>query len=418
MLISFSVSNYKSFKDKATLSLEKVPKQKDLSYSLIKRKYGKEKKEILSTSVIYGLNASGKSNIISALNTLVRIINRSHVRNSNSFIGDPASSSLELIPFQFLDEIKPTVFCLEYATETHCYVYELSVELGSFNDEKFERFINSESLRVDGSLLFQREQNEVDFSLSEKDGARNELVKELARKSLKDDELFLTNGFKNIVNKELADDFLLNIRKRLHVICHADLYKASPIAPKAEESVFDYDGLSEIIRIFGLKNDLKYYSPAGEDTGTLYSCANGKPVLPVEQFESYGTVRFLRMYPVILDVLKNGGELIADEFDASLHPNVVFSLISIFHNDEVNTKGAQLVFNTQNPLFMTKTAFRRDEIKFVEKNREDGASTIYCLADYGTSGSKGVRKGEDYMHNYLRSKYGAIEDIDLIKLFK
>ena len=70
-----------------------------------------------------------------------------------------------------------------------------------------------------------------------------------------------------------------------------------------------------------------------------------------------------------------------------------------FHNDEINTKGAQLIFNTHNPIFLNNSLLRRDEIKFVEKG--DTGSILYSLSDFGTNGRKGVRNTEDYMKNYL-----------------
>ena len=62
--------------------------------------------------------------------------------------------------------------------------------------------------------------------------------------------------------------------------------------------------------------------------------------------------------------------------------------------------------------------FRRDEIKFVDRDEETHESTIYALSDFGTSGEKGVRKGEDYMKNYFIDRYGAISDIDFTDLIK
>lgn len=86
-----------------------------------------------------------------------------------------------------------------------------------------------------------------------------------------------------------------------------------------------------------------------------------------------------------------------DEFDASIHPMALMNIVNIFHNDEVNINHAQLIFNTHNPIFLNSNMFRRDEIKFVERDEETHASTIYALSDFGTAGENGVRKGDDYM---------------------
>jgi AAA15 family ATPase/GTPase len=116
--------------------------------------------------------------------------------------------------------------------------------------------------------------------------------------------------------------------------------------------------------------------------------------------------------------LINGGTLIVDEFDASIHPMAIMSIINIFHNDDINVNHAQLVFNTHNPIFLNANFFRRDEIKFVERDEETHLSTLYALSDFGTSGKKGVRKETDYMKNYFVDRYGAIKDVDFAPIFE
>jgi AAA15 family ATPase/GTPase len=124
------------------------------------------------------------------------------------------------------------------------------------------------------------------------------------------------------------------------------------------------------------------------------------------------------MFPLVVNALANGGTLVIDEFDASIHPMALMSIINIFHNDDINTNHAQLIFNTHNPIFLNANLFRRDEIKFVERDNESHNSTLYSLSDFKTSGKNNVRKNEDYMSNYFISKYGAIEDIDFTPVFE
>ena len=86
--------------------------------------------------------------------------------------------------------------------------------------------------------------------------------------------------------------------------------------------------------------------------------------------------------------------------------------------DRININHAQLVFNTHNPIFLNSNIYRRDEINFVERDEETHYSSHYTLADFGTSGSAGVRKNEDYMKNYFVNRYGAISDIDFSPVFE
>ena len=128
------------------------------------------------------------------------------------------------------------------------------------------------------------------------------------------------------------------------------------------------------------------------------------------------TVRFLNIFPIISNAINSGATLVIDELDASIHPMVIMNIINIFHNDEININGAQLIFNTHNPIFLNGAILRRDEMKFVDKI--DDSSIHYSLSDFGTNGTKGVRNSEDYLKNYFINKYGAIKDIDFSDIFK
>ena len=151
---------------------------------------------------------------------------------------------------------------------------------------------------------------------------------------------------------------------------------------------------------------------------SLFKQSINGTAIPAELFESYGTIRFINMFPLVVNALLNGGTLIVDEFDASIHPMALMNIINIFHNDELNINHAQLIFNTHNPIFLNSNLYRRDEIKFVERDDNTHASSHYSLSDFGTAGKNGVRKNEDYMKNYFVDRYGAIKDIDFTPIFE
>ena len=93
-----------------------------------------------------------------------------------------------------------------------------------------------------------------------------------------------------------------------------------------------------------------------------------------------------------------------------MNPSAVFSIINAFHNNELNVRKAQLIFTTHNPIYQKAKIFRRDEIKFIERDAQ--TSSIHSLSDYGTSGTNGVKNSTDIMKNYLIGRYGAINYID------
>ncbi len=108
-----------------------------------------------------------------------------------------------------------------------------------------------------------------------------------------------------------------------------------------------------------------------------------------------------------------GGILVIDEADASIHLMALMNIITLFHNDELNIHNAQLVCNTHNPIFLNSNLFRPDEIKFVVRDEKIHCSTHYSLSDFDTAGEKGVRKGDNYLKNYYVDCYGEIKDIAL-----
>ena len=173
--------------------------------------------------------------------------------------------------------------------------------------------------------------------------------------------------------------------------------------------------MSEAAREFGItSNGLEYKVNAGKpELVSVFQKGSVAPI-PAEWFESYGTVRFMNEFSLILRALMEGSTLVMDALDESIHPMALMNLIHIFHNDDLNKKHAQLIFNTHNPIFLNASLFRRDEIKFVERDRQIHRSHHYSLSDFRTSA--GIRKGEDYLSNYFAHRYGAIEDVDFAPL--
>ena len=152
-----------------------------------------------------------------------------------------------------------------------------------------------------------------------------------------------------------------------------------------------------------------------KDLYSIITLPNGeKKAIKSVIFESYGTNRFMNLFPILNLNIKKGGTLIIDEYDASIHPMAIINIINIFHNDEINTKNAQLIFNTYNPIFLRDTVFRRDEIKFTERNDGD-YSILYSLSEF--KGIDKSRKARDYSENYFIGMYGAVKDINFTSIF-
>ena len=166
-------------------------------------------------------------------------------------------------------------------------------------------------------------------------------------------------------------------------------------------------------------NNIVYFKENEQLPPALYSVFENLNNIGViaEAIESYGTLRLINLLLPLMQTFIDGMTLVVDEFDCSLHPMVVMSIIGLFHNPDINKNNAQLIFNTHNPIFLSKDLFRRDEIKFVDRG-EDQISELYSLADFPTSGKGSVRNTTEYMKNYFVSRYGAIKDIDFAPIFE
>ena len=431
MLLEFKMGNYKSFKEETVFSLVPAPKQKDLEYSILRESVGRKEHRGLCSAVIYGPNASGKTNIIGAMDAFKSVVLRGNIRNDDdTAFSNIASSKLELIPNNTNHTAVPVTFAIRFISGGVLIDYSVALNLGTFLAAEDKRSVVSERLAVNENPVFTRTDTMIIGDLSKiRKWLANGFEKNrdsaiaIASANLDAEELFLMNGFKTMFSSKLValiSDWLNN---RFMVICRADsMQLIRKFSEPKRNSLYIEKTLTEAGKIFGVSSNALAYV-VREDNQEVELCSvieadDGAKALPAEIFESYGTLRFVNMFPLVVNALMNGGTLVVDEFDASIHPMALMNIINIFHNDEINIHHAQLIFNTHNPIFLNANLFRRDEIKFVERDEQTHFSTSYSLSDFGTAGVKGVRRNEDYMHNYFVDRYGAIREVDFLPVFE
>ena len=439
MLLEFKTKNYKCFVEEACFSMTAAPKQKGLDYSLMKVKTkGSKETKVLSSSVIYGPNAAGKTNIIGAMDVLRAIVLRGNIRNAEEKTSpNPAASMLELIPNNKQTDPKPVCFDVEFYEEDHdgnklIIHYGLQIALGGFLEAEYPRKILFEVLDVNGERVFERTNDltiknlkVIEKYLSEVAAQNKESAGEIAENSLNSEELFLTNGFKLIFSPNLTKLILDWFTNKFMIICRADsMQLIKRFADPKKKAVYVEKTTDKAAKLFGINSNAVGYvinedEPEAKLSSLSHDAKNHKAAaIAADIFESYGTIRFINMFPLVIRAMQTGGTLVVDEFDASIHPMALMSIINVFHNDDVNVHHAQLIFNTHNPIFLNSNLFRRDEIKFVERDDDTHESMLYALSDFGTTGDKGVRKHEDYLSKYFISQYGAIKDIDFTPIFE
>lgn len=431
MLLTFRTTNYKSFKDELIFSLVPAPKQNTLEYSVIEKSIGETTSKGLCSAVFYGSNASGKTTLIGALETFKSIILRGNIRNNvNANTSNDAAKLLELIPNNSLENTDPVCFSIEFIEENRLVEYSLAMDIGGFLEEQYPRKVLTETLTIDGVVIFHRNENVeisnlnciADFLINAFEENSGSAIA-LAKNNLDDKELFLMNGFKTLISSKLVTLITSWLVNKLTVIYHGDFKRTiHKFSDPNLKFIADERILNEAAAIFGINsNELVYLLNSESNDIRLYSSfrdMGGPAVLPADVFESRGTLRFIDMFSFIADVINYGGTLVVDEIDASINPKVMMNIVNMFHNDEINIHGAQLIFNTHNPIYLNSNLFRRDEIKFIDRDDDTHCSNLYSLSDFDSEGSTTVSKNDEYMMNYMNNRYGATKDIDLTPVFE
>ena len=123
--------------------------------------------------------------------------------------------------------------------------------------------------------------------------------------------------------------------------------------------------------------------------------------------ESDGTRKLMSIAPAIESALVRGGVLLVDEIERDLHPMLVDFIVSKFQSKRTNPHGAQIIFTTHNTELLNMELLRKDQLYFVDKDSEDGASELYTISEFSTRTTDNIRKG------YLIGKYGAIPNIKI-----
>jgi len=411
MLLNYKFSNFRSFYEESTMDMRPA-NIKDIAYSILHEKADKEYKA-LSSSIIYGANASGKSNAILVLAFLRELVITGNIKNQQCI---PTG----LIPCFCGDAKRPISFNIEFLNKGYHIDYKVEIGGESFLSIKDSNpYVESEKLVVNGKKIFERIENKITYLFFDKntDDDVKTMLKDKAESSLLSDELFLSNGFKTLGDTSLYSIILNWFKEKLIVVRNVDYISTIPkfdyehieTANENDCKISD-DIINKIAKEAGINyREIRFIQDDKDKKTKQISIIDGIGVIS-RFIESAGTMKIVNFLPLVISVMVKGGTLVVDELDSSLHPSAVFSIINAFHNNELNTQNAQLIFTSHNPIYQKAKIFRRDEIKFIE--RDELTSRLYNLSEFGTSGKSSVKNSTDIMKNYLTGKYGAINYID------
>ncbi len=416
MLVEFKVNNFRSIKDTATFSM--LTSSKDNGNSFEFRNYS-----LLKSSIIYGANASGKSNLLKAMAFMSRLVlNRYKIMQSTDQLPhDPyrlstetenESSTFEIV--FFVGETKYR-YGFEIDSETVYSEWLFADEKGKeaklfFRDTEESDYVNPNKFK-EGYDFFNKKEEKIRIAKNQLfiwkcDQADGEISKAILGwfNHFNMIDGMDHDGYINFTMKKMEDE---EFRKKI-----VELVKTADIG--IDDIQIEEEDLSlESIAKFALPDDLKakIMNEKGWKSVSLNTLHQkfdengqliGNVVFELNEDESKGTRKFFAMSAPILDTLQNGKILIIDELDASLHPILTQHLIKLFHDEDMNKKNAQLIFATHDTNLLKPELFRRDQIWLTDKD-QCGTTTIYSLAEF-----KNVRKQEDFEKQYIQGKYGAI----------
>lgn len=441
MLVNFIFSNYRSYLKENIFSLQATYDslyENSNTFSVSESLLGKDENRLLKSAVLFGPNASGKSNFLKAFQYMQMALNASRQSKKGMFAVD-----LEQYLYLRTSNQPVSKFQVDFIINEIYYEYSFTIQKNKILSERLDKRAKNNTSRLSKiCTLFNRVNNEIidgvykndltdiveirdevllvsvgkdmktkfieDFNNvyyffetaeTEIDGVFNEEHlkflqenKDLALKILKESDIGLSDI--EVLDEKLdvnEKEFDLNKLDILHKLAAQKNLTGMLIGQNLKNKEFH---LFDIITKFNIYDE--NYNIVDTYNTTIFGNHG---------FNSQGTEKLLKIIGVILSTLNSGGTLFIDEADANLHYYVAKFIIDLF-NSPYNKKNAQLIIVAHNPLIM-ETTLRKDQIYFVEKEKF-GESNIFSLAEF-----KNVRKEHSIYKRYLAGYYKAIPSIKL-----
>lgn len=422
MLIRFSVENFLSFATKQTLDLTTVSTCKE---RLEENTFDFCNESLLKSVVIYGANASGKSNLILALSFFCRLVTTSSKESISS-------EEIPVIPFLLnqRNQNEASKFEIEFLYDQKKYRYgfhatkQMIVCEWLYEQDKlvFARAFDNEEDIIQVENVWKKAHGLEDrtrknalflsvcaqFAVPEAEKILEYFATKLHIISGERPERFRNYTSNHVYSGEYRNDILTFLRNAdTHIV---DLTVDKRELENAEISNRKY---------FDIRSHHNIYDQSGQVVGQTQFSFDG--------LESLGTKKAFALAGPIIDTLKTGTTLIVDELDSRLHPVFTRRIVKLFNSSKTNPLNAQLVFNTHDTNLLSykvydkksdknEYMFRRDQIYFAEKDNVE-ATHIYSLIEFKKKDNKSVRNDASFEKDYLNGIYGAIPYIgELIPL--
>lgn len=420
MILNISVKNYRSFRDLTTFSMvAESSKSKEENVFVHKFLNNKDEIRVLNTALIFGANASGKSNILRIVSNIVDFIVRSKPK-----LGETISIAS---PFKFdlATQKNPIEFFLEFIIDNIRYKYKISFDTNRIIQETLSYFPQKKEVVVFDRIAPENPQSFV------------HVIKIGPSSKQRRIEVFHNQSLLSIFGSDIPDEIISNVYRfftKIEVIeafdTRASLFLRNEISNKVMGDPKLLAKINALVKLAdtGLigfevsENDLSLPKELNlKETQILYErfryslsgihhlfdkgkLQNTIEYLPFNE-ESNGTKAIFSLGGKMIDVIEKGGLLLIDELESSLHPFLSKLLISLFQNKRINKLNSQLIFTTHETTLLDRNFFRKDQIWFAEK-KENGATDLFSLQDYSD-----VREDTPFDKWYLAGKFGGIPNI-------
>lgn len=412
MLIEFRVKNFKSIRDEQVFSMVA---SKDAEHKETHVISGlKNCPDLLKSAVIYGPNASGKSNLIDAMDFVhfKVLMNFTAVKVANQESVEQVRREYKTsVPFRLSEETPdmPSEFELSFWENGVRYQYGFTI----LRDQIMEEWL----------IVYETAQPQKWFERTY-DADKKEYVyttskylrgqKKVWQEATRPDALFLVTAaslnseqLHNVTCYVYSQNFVIEPEPNLDIVMRSlydqvDKEKLLSFLKSADLGIEAIDFQKEIAPF----KEIAYrVSSSRKDNNAPYALKlylkhkGAKAEWFSWEEESHGTILYLGYAYYLFSILSHGHVLIVDELDSNMHLMMLEHILKIF-NSETNRR-AQLIFTTHNVSLLNAKNLRRDQIWFTEKSQE-GATELFSLVEFG------ARKGENYMRQYLSGAYGAL----------
>lgn len=435
MLIRLLLSNFRSFKDEQEFSMEVENDKYNLEPTFEVVMGDGKAIRLVDSSIVYGPNASGKSNFIRALFTLRKLI-----VHSGDYQIDESIEEYEPFRFDSISPLNTTIFQIEFIAGKDRLRHRYRVEYNGTEiiHESLDYFPKGQPANL---FLRKKEMvNEEGFHLI-KIPAENLKETRSIKKIVLKNQLFLSkfgsdpHAQLTPIFKYFKDMSIWNVNDRSRITF---LRNALTRKLKLPENQALKQRLDKLIRIADTKIENISIRETGEDEFRFPDnfpeeikrmvindnkdrvfarhlvFENGQVIGEIEQDmdeESAGTNILYALGGLILEKLDRGGLIVFDELDNSLHPKLVRFLIRLFNHPNTNPHNAQIICASHEVSLLDKELFRKDQIWITEKNKY-GVSEMTRVSDF-----EGVREDVPFDKWYMAGKFGgqpSIKELEFI----